>query len=301
MSFPMLENPSGDFCYLNGKKVMLASSEGQDLFLPVSDLIYYESIRVRDGVLLFFENHMLRLLQSIDAKEKFPLDTDFLFDHAMQMISEADLPDNKGDIRIVVTNKANLIHFSRVIAPPPEAFKRGVATSLLFWERLEPQVKVFRRDYKAAVADKMSESTPFGLPYEVLLKDSDGKITEGSRSNYFVLYKGTVYSPPESFILIGITRRYVLQAVSMAGLLYREALFSLDDLIKMRDSAGESTDSVAVFITSSPFDILPVYSIGEEQFLSAQNKDLTVISDIYQNIVRHYIETHPADRTQQDD
>lgn len=80
MSFPMLENPSGDFCYYNGKKVLFSTAEGQSLrFLePVSDITYYESIRVKDGVLLFYENHMLRLLTSIEALENFPLDTDVL-------------------------------------------------------------------------------------------------------------------------------------------------------------------------------------------------------------------------------
>lgn len=301
MSFPMLENPAGDFCYLNGKKVLLASEEGQSLLQPVSDTIYYESIRVQDGVLLFYENHMLRLLLSIEAKEKFALDTDVLFDNAMKMLGEADPVVRNGDIRIVVTKKSNLIHFSRVVSPPADAFRKGIPTSLLTWERLDPQVKVFRSEYKAAVAGKMAEGTPFGSTFEVLLADKRGRITEGSRSNFFVLYKGVVYSPPEALILIGITRRYVLQSVREAGLVYKESLFSLEDLIRMRDTKAEAKDSLALFITSSPFDILPVSSVNEEEFSSAQNEDLAKISEIYQNIVQHYIETHPADQIQTED
>lgn len=265
---------------------------------PVSDVIYYESIRVRDGVLIFFENHMLRLLQSIEAKEKFTLDTDSLFDNAIQMLHEAEPPVRDGDIRIVITNKTKLIHFSRVITPPADSFETGIPASLLSWERLDPQVKVFHSDYKAAVAAKFKEETPFGPPFEVLLSDRKGQITEGSRSNFFVLYHGIVYSPPEALILIGITRRYVLQSVRMAGLVYKEALFSLEDLIRMRDEAMSPKDSVALFITSSPFDILPVHSVDKEVFLSAQNKDLAKISEIYQSIVRHYIESHPSDSIQ---
>ncbi len=298
MSFPMLENPSGEYCYFNGKKILLSSAEGKSLLEPVDDIIYYESIRFQDGVLLFFENHMLRLLQSIDAKEMFPLDTDVLFDNAMKMIGEADPPVKDGNIRIVVTNKSNLIHFSHVVSPPADAFIHGVPTSILPWERVDPQVKVFRSDYKKAVAQKMSEATAYGIPFEVLLADKKGQITEGSRSNFFVLYHGIVYSPPEALILIGITRRYVLQSVRSAGLVYKEALFSLEDLVRMRDQDNISGDSVAVFITSSPFDILPIQSIGDEVFMSAQNRDLAKISEIYQSIVNHYIETHPADHIQ---
>lgn len=298
MSFPMLENPSGDFCYCNGQKVLLSSPEGKVLFEPVSDVIYYESIRVREGVLLFFENHMLRLLQSIEAKENFLLDTDILFDTAMKMLSEANPPVRNGDIRIVVTNKTNLIHFSLVVTPPSDSFETGIPASLMFWERLDPQVKVFRSDYKTAVAAKLSEPTPFGPPFEILLTDRKGQITEGSRSNFFVLYHGVVYSPPESLILIGITRKYVLQSVRKAGLVYKEALFSLEDLIRMRDESKSPKDSVALFITSSPFDILPVHSVDKEIFHSSHNEDLARISEFYQNIVSHYIESHPADSVQ---
>jgi len=298
MSFPMLENPSGDFCYYNGKKVMLDSPEGRDLLRPVSDVTYYESIRVREGVLLFFENHMLRLHMSIDAKEKFPLDTNVLFDIAMHMLSEAEPPVTDGNIRIVITARANLIHFSRVAALPADSMESGITASLLHWERLDPQVKVFHGDYKAAVAQKMAEPTPFGPVFEVLLTDHKEQITEGSRSNFFVLYHGVVYSPPEVLILIGITRRYVLQSVRTAGLVYKEAMFSLDDLIRMRDDARTPADSVALFITSSPFDILPVHSIGEEVFLSAQNEDLAKIRTIYQDIVQHYIVSRPPDQIQ---
>ena len=300
MSFPMLENASGDFCYLNGNKVLFTSAEGKALSEPVFDVIYYESIKVRDGVLLFFENHMLRLLQSIDAKEKFQIDTDVLFDRAMQMISEAEPPVSDGNIRIVVTKQTNLIHFSQVITPPADSSESGVAASLLSWERLDPQVKIFHSDYKTAVAEKFKEQTPFGPAFEVLLTDRKGQITEGSRSNFFVLYHGVVYSPPEVLILIGITRRYVLQSVRKAGLVYKEALFSMEDLMRMRDEAKTANDSVALFLTSSPFDILPVRSVGDEVFLSAHNEDLAVISAMYQDIVRHYIESHPADPIQPD-
>lgn len=298
MSFPMLENASGDFCYYNGSKVMFSSDAGKSLFEPVSDVIYYESIKVKNGVLLFFENHMLRLLMSIDAKEKFSLDTDVLFDNAMKMLREADPQVTDGNIRIVVTGKANVIHFSHTVTPAEDAFAVGVAASVMSWERIDPQVKIFRSDYKAAIAEKFKEETPFGPAFEVLLADHKGQITEGSRSNFFVLCHGVVYSPPENLILIGITRRYVLQAVRKAGLVYKEALFTLDDLIRMRDQEKTPGDSVALFVTSSPFDILPIRSVGKEVFASAQNKDLASISAIYQDIVNHYIETHPADQVQ---
>ena len=295
MSFPMLENPSGTYCYYNGRKITLSSDEGQSLCEPISDLIYYESIRIHKGVMVFFENHMLRLMQSIEMKENFELDTEALYDDAVRLIRESDPVVYDGNIRIVITRTSRLIHFSHVFYPSGDLFSHGIATSLLSWERLDPQVKVFRGEYKAAVAASLATETSFGFPYEVLLTDRKGQITEGSRSNFFVLFKGVVYSPPEELILIGITRKYVLQAVREAGLVYKEALFSLADLITMRAGEKGNTESLALFVTSSPFDILPVRSVEDEVFHSAYNSDLAKISEIYQMIVQHYIEARSAD------
>jgi branched-chain amino acid aminotransferase len=295
MSFPMLENPSGTYCYYNGRKISLLSDEGKSLAEPISDLIYYESIRVHKGIMIFFENHMLRLMTSIEMKENFELDTESLYEDAVRLIRESEPVVYEGNIRIVVTHSSRLIHLSHVFYPSIDLFQNGISTSLLSWERLDPQVKVFRGEYKAAVAASLATETSFGFPYEVLLTDQKGQITEGSRSNFFVLYKGVVYSPPEELILIGITRKYVLQAVRDAGLVYKEALFSLADLISMRAGEKGNTESIALFVTSSPFDILPVRSVEDEVFPSAYNADLAKISEIYQSIVQHYIEARSED------
>jgi branched-chain amino acid aminotransferase len=218
----------------------------------------------------------------------------------MKLLRESEPQVTDGSIRIVVTNCNNLIHFSHGLMVPSDALETGVTASILNWERLDPHVKVFRDDYKAAVARKFSDITPYGPAFEVLLTDHKAQITEGSRSNFFVLFHGVVYSPPEKLILIGITRRYVLQAVRKAGLVYKESLFSLSDLARMRDETKDSSDSIALFITSSPFDILPLHSVDEEIFRSAQNSDLIRISEIYQEIVHQYIESRPADPIQQE-
>ena len=295
MSFPMLENPSGEYCYCNGHKVLYTSDEGRSLFEPIDDLIYYESIRFQKGILLFFEDHMLRLLMSIQKKENFQINTEKIYDDAVGLIHEAGLDEEDGNIRVVVTTARILIHLSHVFYPTKDLNRDGIATSVLTWERLDPHVKIFRQAYKMTVAEKLQTPSSFGLPYEVLLTDHSGKITEGSRSNFFVLLKGTVYSPPEELILIGITRKYVLQAVRQAGLVYKEAMFSLEELIALRDSDPNHNGSPALFVTSSPFDILPVHAVENEEFSSAQNMDLHRISEYYQRIVQMYIASHKSD------
>lgn len=295
MPFPMLENPSGEYCIFNGERIPLDSTIGASLSQPISDIIYYESIRLRDGILVFFENHMLRLLRSIAKKENFPLDTEKLYDQAMRLIQESEPKVSDGNIRIVITSKSSLVHFSDAIYPSAELFASGIITSTLFWERREPQVKVFRDDYKNAVFNKIHAPTSFGVPYEVLLVDHEGHYTEGSRSNFFVLFDGVVYSPPEEMILIGITRKYVLKAIEMSGLAYQEKIFTLDEMSVMQNEAEKSGKSFAVFVTSSPFDILPVRTIDDISFLSSSCSELHAITNAYQSIVAAYITSRKTD------
>lgn len=288
MSLPMMENPSGEYCFVNGNKVKLVSDEARDLLRPVADTIFYESIRVSEGVLLFFENHMLRLLQSIEAASDFPVDTDSLYDDAMRLIRESDPPVDHGNIRIVVTDKLRLVHLTSVTYPSQELFHQGVVTSQLPWERREPNVKIFRDDYKTAIGKALTCPTKMGMPYEILLANRSGQIIEGGRSNFFVYYHNVIYSAPDDAILIGVTRRYVLQAIKQAGYSWQIGSYTLSELMEMK-SEKDPERTVAVFLTSSPFDILPIRAIDDVMFDSANHEALRRISEQYQSIVSHYI------------
>ncbi len=290
MSFPIIERPKGEYCICNGEKIHYGSETGKLLMSPVEDTIYYESIRFRDYVMVFFEDHMLRLYRSVMAKEAFDFDSELIYEQAEQLIRD-QAEGSDGNLRIVLTRDTSVVHLSDAVYPDPCLFQKGIVAATLEWERVEPQIKVFRGDYKTAVAERLNDRTSYGIPYEVLLVNSDGKITEGSRSNFFVLHGDTVYSPPESTILIGITRKYVMKALSEASLHYEERTFSLDEISKMRDDPSFALADTAVFVTSSPFDILPIASIDDERFLSSENQSLIRISEAYMRILEQYIDT----------
>lgn len=296
MTFPMLEKPLGEYCYLNGVKTYYTSAEGMNLQRPTGSVIYYESIRFQNRVMLFFEDHMLRLHRSVEAKENFQVDSNLIYETASKFINDADPQLSDGNLRVVLTSQSILIHFSDVHYPTLEMYCQGIDTSTLDWDRLEPQVKVFRADYKQAVADAFSKGTCLGLPYEVLLIDRGGKIYEGSRSNFFVLFDKTVYSPPTSQILIGITRKYVMISLQKSGYEYSEKSFSLEELVLMRERSILENKPFALFVTSSPFDILPVRSVNNEKFASASCPNLQMISQEYQSIVSFYIQSRQNDQ-----
>ena len=176
--------------------------------------------------------------------------------------------------------------------PTDEMYKEGIVTRSLTWERVEPHVKVFRGDYKKAVAQAQTTPTSFGMPYEVILRGNDGKFVEGGRSNFFVLKGDTVYSPSEDLILIGITRKYVKDAISEAGLILSEGAFTMEELVRMETEEDDGPPDMALFVTSSPFDILPVASIDDQAFSSAKCPKLQDLMAAYQKIVHAYIDSH---------
>lgn len=297
MAVLMLEKPFGDICYVDGRAVFFDSTEGRALLEPTDDIIYYESIRFKSQILIFFEAHMLRLHESVSGKENFPFDSEQIYEQATKLMREAKPEVTEGNLRVVLTHNKTLVHLSDVSYPPESFYRTGIVTSLIEWERVEPQIKVFRGDYKAAVADAFQKETPYGIPYEVLLSDHSKRITEGSRSNFFVLFDNTVYSPSEDCILIGITRKYVLKSIIHAGLLYEEKTFTLSELIEMQKKAIQEQKDFAVFVTSSPFDILSIRSIAEYEFESAESDKLKSVAKHYKTIVDFYIESRQSDHT----
>lgn len=285
MAYPMLESALFDKYYYDGQLIDASSDVAKTLRNATDEVTYYETIRILHGCLLFLEDHMDRLLKSISGIEAFDIDIDFISKELRSYLSSLNLGDYEGNMRVVLTKSHTLFHICEANIPNKDIREAGICTNLLKWERVAPNIKVFRGDYKQAVADAFLVSTPYGMPYEVLLEDNSDKIYEGSKSNFFVIYGDKVYSAPDEKILIGITRRRVLDSLKKAGLTLEIGTFSLEQLIKM----GED---VALFVSSTPFDILPISSINDFKFNSVNNKNLQEISRIYAENVDEYISKH---------
>mgnify|MGYP003410136774 CR=1 FL=1 len=108
---------------------------------------------------------------------------------------------------------------------------------------------------------------------------------EGSKSNFFAIIGNEVYSAPDSKILIGITRQRVLSSLEKVGCKLVTDMFTLAELSNMREE-------VALFISSTPFDILPIASVDDIEFSSTSNLKLQQIMRIYSDITNNYINDH---------
>lgn len=280
MAYPMLESPIGAFYYYDGQFISADSEQASALKTPTDEVTYYETLRVKQGVSLFFEDHLNRLKKSVAGIEAFDVDVDDIHDKSNSFLSEFD-PDFDGSLRIVLTKNHLLIHACEANIPGNELFEQGINTLTLKWERVAPNIKVFRGDYKAAVAAKFSEENAHGKPYELLLTDNEGRLYEGSKSNLFVIKDGVVYSAPDDKILLGITRNRVMRALEASGAELKIGMFTMDEIVQDKDAA--------VFVSSTPFDILPVKYIDGYELNSEHNELLKSIQSSYQRIADEYI------------
>ena len=278
MAYPLMEHLTGNGFLYCGKYYRVSSELTQSLQKPVDCRIYYETVRVKEGVLLFVEDHLARLVRSVKGLEDFPVDTTKILSEAYSFIDMDRVKD--GSVRIVLTNEVLLIHQADITLPSKEHFEKGINTSILNWERKTPNLKIFRGDYKTAVNEKFKEENAHGLPFELVLTDNDGRLYEGSMSNLFVIRDGKVYSAPDNKILIGITRKRVMEALKRSGLELQTGTFKPEEL----DPAAD-----AVFVSSTPFDILPVRYIDGYEFNSCRNEVLNMISKMYQEYTSEYI------------
>jgi branched-chain amino acid aminotransferase len=231
---------------LNG--VLLPEAEAT---LPATDralthgLGLYETLKLVDGVPVFFEEHVARLVHGIAALglDK-PVDRPELAEQVCRLSEATDVRD--GACRLLVT------------AGPP-----GGAPSLLLQtdRRTFPQrplrVVTYRgvrvsAQYKAMTVMQsylaQQAATAAGVD-DALLVDGEGRIFEGATSNVFVVRGGGLITPPaEGDILPGVLRAKVEELAAGAGIPVVEAWARVADL---RPDDG-------VLLTSSVRGIVPV-------------------------------------------
>lgn len=92
--------------------------------------------------------------------------------------------------------------------------------------------------------------------YEAWFVDSDGKVTEGSSTNAWIVTKdGTLVTrPAETGILRGITRTVLMALARERGLVLEERAFSLDEARGAREA----------FITAATTLVMPVVRIDDQ-------------------------------------
>jgi len=276
MTFSLLDANIGDKIIFNHKMTDISDPIFSDIHAPSCGLVFYEVIRCIDQTLLFFDDHMNRLEESV--KGVITIDKDNLFKEIHRLLETLNIQN--GNIKILFTEDMQLINLNSHYYPSTTQYDNGVATGLLEWERIDPNVKAVREDYKNAIKAKINQPGPFGQYFETLLYNKDGGITEGSRSNVFFIKDDLVITAPDEYILKGITRKYVLNAIRNAGGILVTKMISSKDLECGIDAA---------FLSGTSIDVLPISSIEHTRISSSSNDLVLRIMREYREIVTDYL------------
>jgi len=239
----------------------------------------YEVIRVIEGIPIFLEDHLDRLFESArltgmnhlpDAVSLAAMIKNFITTQK-KATGNIKLSFSFNDLSIEPKGEITFIPHSY---PSQEEYSNGVKVGLLYADRPIPNAKIQNTDIRERANQAISANEVF----EVLLIDSEGNITEGSRSNVFFIKNGTLFSSPGDKILRGITWIKVLQICTTAGI----------QVIESAIPANKIDQYEAAFLTGTSPKLLPISSIDNLVY-NTDHPLLIRLLDMYNQLIEDYL------------
>lgn len=255
-----MEKMYGKFYILDGEVKKVEDCDTRQV-----DKSIYEVIRLRKGVFSFFEEHYLRFSQGL-AKKGLPKIDKAALKTYLEILVEVNEVDNH-NTKIIYEQQGDKFHLYAFLSksnfPSDEDFEKGVKATLLEVEREDPNIKSIRSAYVKMLDEKLEKNGAF----EAIIVNKDHMVTEGGRSNIFMIKEDKLITPPAENVLIGIIRTKVFEIAKNLSIDIEERLIPLEELM----------EADTVFFTGTGKDILPIASIDGRLFSSGKNKLLRKI------------------------
>lgn len=239
----------------------------------------YEVIRVLSGVPLFLEEHLERLRNSIELLG---------FEHRSSFAETKDKIHNlikinnypQQNIKIVVNSLENsalnqFIFFIPSQYPTLEDYRQGVRTISFEAERHNPNAKVVAN----LLREKINKAIENSDVFEAILINNNGEITEGSRSNIFLVKDDKLYTAPAKDVLVGITRSRIIKIAVNLQIPVVEAPLPISSLQEIQ----------GIFLTGTSPKVLPIATVDTLSFDSSNNNIINKIIEAYDSMITEYI------------
>lgn len=235
----------------------------------------YEVIRIMNGKPLFYEEHFNRMVNSFKlngckcniTSETLRRDIDTLI-----TVNKIEI----GNIKITFNTNSNnfKVFFIKHSYPTDEMYIEGVKTILYFGERENPNAKVINNSFREAVNKEIVKNDA----YEAILVDRDGYITEGSKSNIFLIKENKLYTSKVEAVLPGVTRTEIIKTADKNSIEVVEGNINYNNLDEFE----------ALFISGTSPNILPIKSVNELNF-DVKNALLIKIMSLFKVEIKKYI------------
>ncbi|PJI09809.1 MULTISPECIES: aminotransferase class IV [Clostridium] len=270
-----MEKCAGSYFLYNGKVEDKSKFDGG---FDYKGKCLYEVIRIIDGIPLFLDGHIHRFENSFKIENlKLPVTEHKIEENIFELVKA----NNKkiGNIKLVFNYVDNKFDFYSYFIPhkyPDKSdYENGVKTIIYHGERSNPNAKVINLDFRSSVDKKIKEMNVF----EAILVDRNGNITEGSKSNIFMVKDNKVYTAPKEDVLPGITRDVIIKVCKNCGLEVLDKRINYKDINKLD----------GLFISGTSPKVLPICEVDEMKFDSQKVQTIKRIRKGYDEYIEKYI------------
>ena len=241
----------------------------------MEDKIIYEVLRVINGKPIFLETHLERMKNSFELINK---EFKFSYDEISMEINNLIKTEKKseGNIKITYAVNENILRmfFIEHSYPSFEMYEYGVKTILYFGERENPNAKIVNENFREKVNNEIKDKNA----YEAILVDKNGYITEGSKSNIFMVKDDELLTSPTKAVLPGVTRGEIIKIAEKLGIKIKEVEYKYSDIDKLD----------GMFISGTSPKVLPIKSVNNIN-LDPNNGIIRKLSKEYDNDINEYM------------
>ena len=159
--------------------------------------------------------------------------------------------------------------------PSEDLYKTGVRTIFFHGERINPNAKVVDSNFRAKVTEAINKADAF----EAILVNNSGYITEGSKSNIFMIKEDILYTSPLEDVLPGVTRGRIIALAKSLGIKVEEKKINYKDIENFN----------AMFISGTSPKILPIATVDNIK-LEINNKIMQLLIKEFNEEINKYID-----------
>ncbi|WP_126972756.1 aminotransferase class IV [Gynurincola endophyticus] len=256
-----------------------------DSTIHISDLALqrgygiFDFFRVRNKKPLFLEDHLDRFYASAGKMLlQSPVDRNELTDIIITLVEKNNLSD--AGVKVLLTGgyaedgytitQPNLIVVVQPFKYPSEQqLQSGVKIITVNFRKELPDIKTINYQKAIMMTPAVKAANAVDLVYH-----HDGIISELPRCNFFIVTQEDVIKTPDQQILLGVTRKKVLQ---LARKKYKveECSITLNDVYNAKEA----------FFTSSTKRIVPVVKVDDYMIGSGKPGKITL--DLLSGLIQH--------------
>lgn len=238
--------------------------------------VIYEVVRISKGKPLFYEKHYQRFINSIKlSNSDFVVNQQWLRKNIQKLTDENKLLSENIKITYNLESRDLLVFVINHKYPTLKLYSEGVDTILYFGERQNPNAKVMDNEFR----EDVNKEIKLREAYEAILVNRNGLVTEGSKSNIFMIKDDILYTSKLENVLNGVTRTEIISVAQENNI----------EVIEIDINYLELPSFDAMFISGTSPNILPIKTVDEHEY-NTKNIVLREIMKHFKVKIKEYIE-----------